>query len=290
MPSTKDYNVKLSRLKNTQKITRTMKLVSMSKLYRAHDAQKKAKIYAQKLKELTARLAASSESTAHPFLTPHKTVKTALVLVIASDKGLCGSFNNSVFKKVTAWLSANRANYQTIHFACCGKRSNMFIRRLTEVKKYYEGTTANPNFNSATLIGEDLSRAFLSEGYDEIFIAYNIFNNPLSQKPTIEKILPIESTTFMEGGEKLSSQYLFEPPSAELLGFLIPKYLYFRIYFALLENSAGEHGARMTAMDSATKNTKDLIGKNTLLRNRARQTAITKELIEIVSGAEALKG
>ena len=192
-----------------------MKLVSMSKLYRAHDAQKKAKAYAHKLTELISRLAASVEKAAHPLLTPHPAIKKALVLVIASDKGLCGSFNNSVFKKVNAWLQANRSRYEQIDFSCCGKRSFMFLRRFTEIKKYYEGVTANPNFNSAAKMGEDLTEAFISGGYDEIFIAYNIFNNPLSQNPTFEKILPIESAAFLKGGEKISSGYIFEPREPE---------------------------------------------------------------------------
>jgi F-type H+-transporting ATPase subunit gamma len=165
----------------------------------------------------------------------------------------------------------------------------MALKHAGEIGQNYEGIGANPHFDGATKIGEDISRDFLNGKYDEVYLTYNIFNSPLSQHPTFKKIIPIEGETLVKGGTKLSASYLFEPPQEELLDFLIPKYLYFRIYFALLENSAGEHGARMTAMENATKNANEMIDHYTLLRNRARQANITTELIEIVSGAEVLK-
>ena len=289
MPSIKEYDKKLNSLNNTAKMTGTMKLVSMSKLYRAHESQKKAKSYAHKLTDMIQRLAASVESASHPLLKPRTPARKALILIISSDKGLCGSFNNSLIKGVRKWLAEQKKNYEKIDLSFCGKRGYMALRHEGELCQNYEGIGANPHFDGATKIGKDISRDFVSGKYDEIYLTYNIFNSPLSQHPTFKKIIPIEGETLVKGGTKLSSAYIFEPPQEELLNFLIPKYLYFRIYFALLENSAGEHGARMTAMDSASKNAADMIDRCTLLRNRARQAAITKELIEIVSGAEALK-
>ena len=165
----------------------------------------------------------------------------------------------------------------------------MFFQRRFEVKKHYQDTTAYPKFSDAKTIGGDLQRAFLNGEYDEVYLAHNQFINPLSQKMVFEKILPIDPQALSsdELADK-KADYLFEPPVDKLLEHLIPNFLYFRIYFALLENSAGEHGARMTSMDNATKNATELISHYSLLRNRARQAQITIELTEIVGGAEAL--
>ena len=289
MPTIKEYNVKLNRLANTEKMTRTMKLVAMSKLYRAHEAQKNAKIYAQRLTDLLSRLSASVESTAHPLLNPHATTKNIQILVICSDRGLCGGFNNNLIRHVAQWIAQKKQEYQKIELLCCGKRSFMFFKRAASIKQYYQNVTAIVDFKNAIRIGEDVSQNFLKNETDEVYIAYNTFHSPLSQTVHFEKILPIESKNMITTSRPLPTDYLFEPRKPQLLELLIPRYLYFRIYFALLENSAGEHGARMTAMDNATKNAADLIDRYTLLRNRARQASITKELIEIVSGAEALK-
>ena len=289
MPSIKEYNVKLNRLANSEKMTRTMKLVAMSKLYRAHEAQKNAKIYAKELTGLISRLSAAVESTAHPLLCAHTSTKNVQILVICSDRGLCGAFNNNLNKHALKWINEHKALYNKIEVVCCGKRSFFFFKKLNNVKHYYKGVTATPDFAAASQIGKDLQNGFLSGETDEVFLAYNTFHSPLSQTVHFEKILPIESKSVIAATAPIRGEYLFEPRETELLELLIPRYLYFRIYFALLENSAGEHGARMTAMDNASKNAAELIDHYALLRNRARQASITKELIEIISGAEALK-
>jgi F-type H+-transporting ATPase subunit gamma len=288
MPSTKEFDRKLNRLKNTKKITYTMKLVAMSKLYRAHEAQKKAKTYAQRLTDLISRLAANVENTAHPLIMARPEVNNALILIMTSDRGLCGSFNNTLIKGANAWLRENQTKYKKIDMSFCGKRGWMAFRKQTNVKKLYEGSTGSPNFETAKKIGSDIMADFLKGEYDEVYLTYNVFNSPLSQAPTFQKILPLEPKEVVREAKGFTADYLFEPEQQELLDFLVPKYLFFRIYFALLENSAGEHGARMTAMDNASKNAADMIDRISLLRNRARQANITKELIEIVSGAEAL--
>ena len=265
-----------------------MKLVAMSKFHRAHEAQKKAKAYSERLTDLISRLVASLESAAHPLLTPRTPVKNALILIMTSDKGLAGSFNNTLIKGAFAWIRENQQKYQKIDMSFCGKRGHMFFRKHAGVKKNYEGSTANPSFVTATKIGQDIISDFMRGEYDEVYLTYNHFISPLSQTPIFAKILPIETKEVIRQTKGFSADYLFEPQEPELLEFLIPKYLFFRIYFALLENSAGEHGARMTAMDNAPKNAGELIDRYTLLRNRVRQANITKELIEIVSGAEAL--
>jgi F-type H+-transporting ATPase subunit gamma len=288
MPSIKEYNVKLKSLRNTRKITKTMKMVSASKLRRAQEAQANAKLYAQNITALISRLSASVDPASHPLMLSKENAKKVLILIVTSDKGLCGAFNHNANKRVAQWIKENSPRYNTIDISCCGKRGFMFFKRLVNIKQHYENITLRPQFSDAKRIGNDLMRAFLEEGYDEVYIDYNQFLSPLSQKTIFEKILPIDPQALVKETAYLETQYVFEPPEKELLNFLIPHYLYFRIYFALLENSAGEHGARMSAMDNATKNASGLIDRYTLLRNRARQAQITTELTEIISGKEAL--
>jgi F-type H+-transporting ATPase subunit gamma len=288
MPSIKEYNVKLKSLKNTQKITRTMKMVSASKLRRAHQAQANAKKYAKCLVELIGRISYEVDSKHHPFLTRHDSVKNALILVITSDKGLCGAFNHNANKHTLDWLNQNKEQYERIDLSFCGRRGYQFFKSLMPVKDFYKDITIKPTFESAEKIGDDIARYFLEGQYDEVYLAYNQFLSPLSQKTIFEKILPLDPESLLDEPPQKPIDYIYEPEAGKMLEFLIPHFLYFKIYFALLENSAGEHGARMAAMDNATKNASQLIETNTLLRNRARQAQITTELTEIVAGAEAL--
>jgi F-type H+-transporting ATPase subunit gamma len=284
----KEYNDKLQSLKNTSKMTKTMKMVSASKLRRAQESQKRAVDYDRRLKELVGRLAASVDASTHPLLQKRAEQKNVLLLVYTSDRGLCGGFNNNLIRMVTNWVGENRNLYDTITLSFLGKRGYGHFRNRETVGTHYEGVTASPAMHEAVDIGEALAREFLEGTYDAIYLAHNIFNSPLSQTPHMHPLLPFTSTAFLEGGDPIPHDYIFEPTQQELLNRLLPRILYFEIYFALLENAAGEHGARMTAMDSATSNAMDMIDRYTLLRNRARQAAITTELIEIVAGAEAL--
>ena len=287
MPSIKEYNVKLASLKNTKKITKTMKMVSASKLRKAQEAQRNAKKYAERLHELIARLAASVESAAHPYLYQRFPVKKMLALVFTSDRGLCGGFNNNLCKFLASWCEERKKEGTSVDLSFCGRRGYSFFAKRVSTQKHYEGVTANPDFSVASKIGDDLSTLFTDDKYDEIYLANNEFKSALSQKPILQKLFPIEPAE-LEGGKAISADCIFEPKERELLEMLLPRSVYFKIYYTLLENSAGEHGARMTAMDNATNNADDLLEKYTLLRNRARQAAITTELTEIVAGAEAL--
>ncbi len=288
MPTIKEYNTKLKLLKNTEKMTRTMKMVSASKLRKAQQRQAQGKFYEDKIIELISRLTSSMENRSHPLLNPHESVQNALILVITSDKGLCGGFNNNINKNVLRWLEENQHRYKNIHLSFCGRRGYMFFKSRTKVSQFYDKITTNPSFSESIKIGQDLERGFLSNLFDEIFINYNVFQSPLVQKSHFEKILPIQTENLSTQSFR-TSDYLFEPDRESLLNKLIPRYLYYRIYFALLENAAGEHGARMTAMDNATRNASEFIDRISLLRNRARQAEITTELIEVISGSEALK-
>lgn len=285
----REYNKKITSLKNTKKMTKTMKMVAASKFKRAHRAQSSALVYAKELTSLMNRLGQTNTEVSHPLAAKSKNIQNVLVLLMTSDKGLCGGFNNNLIRYVRSWMTQNQSVYKFIDFSFCGKRGHMAFRKSVSVIKNYEDVVAKPVFSHAVAIGADLAKAYASKQYDEIYIAYNHFNSPISQTPVIEKLLPFDSSVIKKEEKKaVNADYIFEPPAAELFGFLIPKYLNFKIYFCLLENAAGEHGSRMTAMDKATENTGELIDKYILRRNRARQAAITTELIEIISGAEAL--
>lgn len=289
MSSIKEFNKKLRSLKNTQKITRTMKMVAASKLRRAQEAQGNAKLYARHLAGLTSRISATVHPSLHPYFVSRDHVRRILILVITSDRGLCGAFNHNANKRVLKWVEEHRSEYESISLSFCGRRGYQFFKKRLPVHRNYEGIVADPTFLRAEGIGADIERDFMSGQFDEIYTVYNQFLSPIAQRTVFRKILPIDPQELVDEQVEHPAEYIFEPKAEELLRFLIPHYLYFEIYFSLLENAAGEHGARMSAMDNATKNASDLIDRYTLLRNRARQAAITTELTEIVAGAEAIK-
>lgn len=291
MPSLKEYKAKLASLKNTRKMTKTMKMVSASKLYRTMDAQRKATAMAAQVKKMIRRLASTVDDSCHPLFQERQTPGRILVLLITSDKGLCAGFNNNLIKQVARWIAEPERAHQNVALSCCGRRGHLFFRSRREIYHHYEGVTQKPGYHHAEKISANLQQDFLNGKFDEVYLAYNHFLNPISQKPVIEKILPVVPDEELVAGDgpALGADYLLEPSRKELLQRLLPMTLTFKIYYALLENAAGENGARMTAMDNATTNASKLIDLYTLLRNRARQAAITKELIEIISGAEALK-
>ncbi len=286
----REFNKKIVSLKNTRKMTKTMKMVSASKFKRAHKAQSAAQAYAARLTDFMSRLSTSAQGQ-HPLMKSKKTVANVLILVFTSDKGLCGGFNNNLIRAVRRWHKENTPKYKKMEFSFCGRRGFMAFRRWVTVRKHYENITLKPAFADALVVSREISDGFLKGEYDEVYLAYNRFNGPMSQTPVIERLLPLSAEGMIQATtqKKQTADYEYEPEPAELFAFLVPKFLDFKVYFALLENAAGEHGARMSAMDKASQNTADLIEKYTLLRNRARQASITTELIEIISGAEALK-
>ncbi len=291
MASIKEYNRKLSSLKNTVKITKTMKMVSASKLRRAQEAENRAKAYAHEVNNLIFRIAGSVEQEMHPLLNPRDKVKNVLILVFSSDKGLCGGFNNNLIKFAQAKHDEFEAAGKQVSMAFCGKRGFSHFAERAEVFKNYPGVTASPHSRDATEIAEELIEAFAADRFDEVHMVYNHFASPLSQVPQSDQLIPLPLATLEDHDQVEAIQeddFIAEPPLEELLNSLIPMLVVFKVFYALLENAAGEHGARMTAMDNATTNANKMIDEYTLLRNRARQAAITTELIEIISGAEAL--
>ena len=289
MLALKEYTHRIKSLKNTRKITKTMKMVAATRLRHAQQAQEGALLYSTRIAELMARFISSGDTIRDPFLTPRAASKRALVLLFSSDRGLCGSFNNQIAKKLLLWIRENAGRFERIDISFCGRRGYNALKSRVKVRRNYEGVTNKPSYANARRISAELKEPFLAKRYDEIYLAYNRYHSPLVQKPVVEKFLPFQPPAVTTGQPRKNLPYIYEPAKEDLLSLLLPKMLDFRIFHTLLENSAGEQGARMTAMDSATNNADDMISRLTLLRNRARQAAITKEISEIVSGAEAMK-
>jgi len=290
MLTLKEYNVKLARLKNTRKMTKTMKMVSANKLRKAQKAQKDAGTFEEKLNTIVSRLGVEVSTQDHPMLNPKREVSKVLILVFASEKGLCGGFNSNLNRKTADWISKNTARFKHIEMSFSGRRGYLFFKNRAEVRTHYEGVALKPSISSAHRIGRDLQAAFLNGQFDEIYVAYNQFVSTLTHKPAVERLLPMDVSK-LSGPAKQAEQgmWIFEPARHKLLMTVIPSLINLKIFSILVGTSAGEQGARMTAMDNATRNADELIEHFTLLRNRARQSKITKELTEIVGGAEALK-
>ena len=298
MPTLKDYNKKLVSLRNTRKMTKTMQMVSATKFQRAQAAQARVRPYAEALTSTVHRLAIASRGEVnHPLFAPRTPAYKALIIVVSSDRGLCGSFNHGIHRLVARWIAEREDRYTDIDLVSCSRRATAFFRSRQKLRRQYDNISGAPTMATAAELGDDAVNAFLSREYDEVYLAFNQFINAVSRTPRIDLLLPAaavpeENLAVTPENVKFgpAADLIFEPAAPQLLGILIPQTIRFRIFAALLENAAGEHGARMSAMDNATKNSDRLIDTYTLLRNRARQAGITRELSEIVTGAEALKG
>jgi F-type H+-transporting ATPase subunit gamma len=287
MPSLRDIKRRIKSVKNTQQITKAMKMVSAAKLKRAQDEIIAARPYAEKMLSLISSLAAKTPSESHPLLSAGsgENPKTT-VIFIASDRGLCGSFNAVLMRTVERFL---RESENGVNLYLIGKRGiEYFKRRDIEVVKSRPYGGARPNYGHAVEIAQEVINSFLRGEVNDVRIIYSEFKSALAQRPVVQRLLPITPEESPEA-EEFMVEMLFEPSKEEVLSSLLPKYVEVQVFRALLESSASEHGARMTAMDSASKNASEMIGGLTLKYNRIRQAVITKELMEIIGGAEALK-
>lgn len=282
---------RIKSVKNTQQITKAMKMVAAAKLKRAQDRVTAARPYAKKMSAVLGGLSAKvADEFSHPLLTPRGDEKYLVVLVTA-DKGLAGGFNANVIKATQAFLKDNSTkSAQMIPVGRKGR--DFFKRRSVEFRAEHVGLTAlgSANYPDAAKIADEIIETFTNdETIDKVFLVFTEFKTVLSQKPVIEQLLPIPSIKAEEGEEASSdAEYIYEQPAAEIFGKLLPKQVVTQVYRAMLESVASEQGSRMTAMDSASKNAGELIDSLTLNMNRIRQAAITKEIIEVVSGAAAL--
>jgi len=290
MPSLKDIKRRIGSVKNTQKITRAMKMVAAARLRRAQQAILELRPYALKTLDVLSAVAARAgeEEEIHPLLArrePHN----VMIVVLTSDRGLAGAFNANINKAAYRFWKELEKEGRNVTFSVIGRKGRDYLRRRgAHIEKDFTGVFEDLSVERAGEIGRYIVDFYTRHDLDAVHLVYNEFKSAISQDVVVEPLLPIEPE--QGEGALATVDFIYEPGKKELLDTLLPMYVEVEIYRALLESVASEHGARMTAMDAATNNAKDMIDKLTLDFNRARQAAITKELMEIIGGAEALKG
>jgi F-type H+-transporting ATPase subunit gamma len=291
MPSLKDIRTRIASVSNTQKITSAMKMVSAAKLRRAEEAARAARPYAGKLAEVVSNLIGRLGDDAHHLLIPSSLEKNILLVVISSDRGLCGGYNANIQRSVARFIAERKADGVHCRVATVGRKAKLMAKRWeVEAVADYPDVIGSVTFAKAKEIAQNEMEAFVDGTYDAVYLVYNEFISAISYNTLIRRLLPLSMETLVSEGGGDAADYQYEPDQKELLNRVLPSHIEVQIHRALLEGAASEHGARMTAMDSATNNASDMISSLTLQYNRARQAYITKELVEIVSGAEALNG
>src|SRR5215471_5883498 len=289
MATLKAIRKRISSVRNTQQITKAMKMVSAAKLRRAQEAAVAARPYAEKMTELLKNVAARVSIEAHPLLQTREEKKIELVL-FTSDRGLCGGYNANLIRAAEAFIRRHAPDKEVELTLVGRKGADHFRRRRAPIADRYLNFLATPPDELATAIGQKLIARFINREIDAVYILYSRFRSALSHVPTLEKLLPVSlSETRDTEAQQQLTEYLYEPGVEQLLASLLPRITDVAVQRALLEATASEHGARMTAMDSATSNASKMIGSLTLQMNRARQASITRELMEIVGTAEELK-
>lgn len=295
MANLRDIRNRISSVNNTQQITKAMKMVAAAKLKKAQDRMIQTRPFAAKIEEVAGRLAEYS-SGSNPILRKPEDIDHILFIVIGSDRGLCGGFNNNLFKEVESQLKNNFQDYldnDKLSMITIGKKATAhFTKRKYQVVDSYPGFFDDVEYKKTSAIMQEVMEQFTASEYDEVFIAYNEFKSVIAQKRRVQKVLPIDTEKIGNNNSVNENEqvidYLYEPNSKEILERLLPLHLNMQLWRAVLESNASEQGARMTAMDNATENAKDLEKDLRLKYNQARQSAITTEISEIVSGAQAL--
>jgi F-type H+-transporting ATPase subunit gamma len=279
-----DIRRRIRSVKNTQQITKAMKMVSTAKLRRAKERVINARPYANEIVAVLNSLVMRTEQKTHPLLEARVEEKI-LVTVVTADKGLCGAFNANVIKSAQAFMSEHKGKAVTL--ACIGRKGRDFFRRHGFPIAQEHVNFSDLSYDRAKGIAGQLMDAYVQRTFDAIYVIYNEFKSVIQQRIVVERLLPIQQLNHSHSQHAID--YIYEQPPGEIFNSLIPRYVEVQVYRALLESTAAEHGARMTAMEAATNNATDLIDALTLSMNRARQAGITKEIIEIVSGAAALE-
>jgi F-type H+-transporting ATPase subunit gamma len=285
MASLRDIRKRISSVKSTQQITKAMKMVAASKLKKAQDNVVAARPYAGKMSEVLASLALRTDPKKHPLL-QRREERNIELLVITSDRGLCGAFNSSVIKAAEQFLTANREKCDNIYLSVFGRKARDYFRRRDWE---FSSEHLNPGevlFTDAERVAGEIIDRYVEKTTDAVYVTYTRFKSAITQEIEIARLLPVEPRVLAP--DEVAVEYIYEPSEDALLAEILPRYVYTELFSMMLESIASEHGARMTAMDSATSNAVEMVAKLTLLYNRARQAAITTELMEIVSGAEAL--
>ncbi len=289
MATLKEVKTKISGVKKTAQITKAMNMVAASKLRGAQEKMEAFRPYTTKFNDAMSNLSGGANTNAFPLM-ENREVKTVEMVVVTSDRGLCGSFNANIIKIALKKMDEYEASGKKVSFVCVGKKGHQLLWKTGKVRKSYKETMANFQMFNAREIATDLADQFLGGTTDKVEILFAEFLSVARQTPTVVPFLPVQPVEAEEGVEKkISGDYIYEPSSEEIMDVLQPLYLNVQIYHAMLEVGAGEHAARMTAMDNATNACKDIVKNLTVVYNKARQAAVTSELMDIVGGAEALK-
>ncbi|MGA7838535.1 MAG: ATP synthase F1 subunit gamma [Ignavibacteriaceae bacterium] len=290
MATLRDIKTRITGVQNTQKITNAMKMVAAAKLRRAQENVVNARPYANKIAKMLSHLVTEEDKNNNPYITPRK-VENAAVVIVTADRGLCGAFNTNIIKESVRFIN-EKLNSENIkpHLFCIGKKGyDYFNKRNYNVVSKKVGVFSSLSYNSVISITDELIKGYLEERYDKVIIIFNEFKSIISQKIVINQFLPVPIEPETEEESKSTDNYIYEPDQNYIFNFLLPKHLKAQVWRVLLESNAAELGAKMTAMDNATTNAKELIRTLRIKFNKERQAAITKEILEIVSGANALQ-
>lgn len=289
MASLKEVKTKISGVKKTAQITKAMNMVAAAKLRGAQEKMEAFRPYTAKFNDAMSNLSGGAITNAFPLM-ENREVKAVELIVVTSDRGLCGSFNANIIKLALQKLEEYEAEGKKVSFVCVGKKGFQMLRKTDRVRKSYNEVMGNFQMFNAREIATDVAEQFLNGTTDKVEILFGEFLSVARQVPAVASFLPVQPVEAEDDAEaKISGDYIYEPSSEEIMDVLQPLYLNVLIYHAMLEVGAGEHAARMTAMDNATNACGDIVSNLTIVYNKARQAAVTSELMDIVGGAEALK-
>jgi F-type H+-transporting ATPase subunit gamma len=293
MASLKDVQTKIGGVKKTSQITSAMNMVAAAKLRGAQQKMEDFRPYAEKFNQAMSNLSANMESGQFPLMEV-RDIQTVEIIIVSSDRGLCGSFNSNIFKATEKLIGQYEAEGKKVSLVCVGKKGNAYFKKTGKVRKAYTDIMGNFQMFNARSIAQDVAANFLAGGADKVHVIFGKFMSVAVQRPEMETLLPVQPESNeaedVTEADKGGADYIYEPSPTEIMEVLLPLYINVMIYHAMLETGASEQAARMTAMDNATRACKDMIDELTLLYNKARQAGITAELMDIVGGAEALKG
>ena len=285
MATLREIKRKINSVNSTQTITRTMKMVSASKLRRAQDAYEKIKDYAKKMENLVGRVIAKLPKDVHPLLTEREEIKNVLIVAIASDRGLCGGFNSNIGLAVENFIAQNKDRYENINVYVFGRKVRDYLarRKINIIKERLDIKLVGMDFSQE--VASELIKFYTEGEYDKIYLLYTHFESAVKYVVRFEEFLPI-----LPSEEEYEGDYLYEPTRDKVVNTIIPKFLSTKIYYALVDSQTSEHAARRSAMENATNNCTEMVNTLTLLYNKRRQEGITSEMLDIVGGAEALRG
>jgi len=292
MATLRDIKNRIKGVKSTQQITKAMKMVAAAKLRRAQDAIINARPYAKKISEMLSNLVTDDDILTNPLIAPRESVNNVAIVVITADRGLCGAFNTNIIREANRFINDEikeaGINYQLF---CIGKKGSDYFgkRNNYNVAKIFPDVFTSLNYTSAQKVSDELVSGYIRGDFDRVVLIFNEFKSMIQQKIVVEQFLPIPIKKSESEDSSFESNYIYEPDQKSIFNYLIPKHLRGQMWRVLLESNAAEFASRMTAMDNATTNAKELIRTLNLTYNKARQAAITKEILEIVSGANALK-